>query len=74
MNQEFLSLWERYTLQKADAQTDFFESGGDSLSAINLIVELQKKFAIDVSLESFLRNPTIPFLEALISEIPQEAG
>ncbi len=59
---EIFPHWEKYTLQAADLQTDFFESGGDSLSAINMIVELQKNFSIEISLEQFMRTPTLIFL------------
>lgn len=68
MKEALPELWERFTLQKTNPDIDFFESGGDSLSAINLIVELQKKFSVDVSLENFMRNPTLGFLQSLLTE------
>lgn len=61
-NKKLLSLWEQHTLQPANIEVDFFESGGDSLSAIKMIVEIQKLYNVDISLESFMRNPTVLFL------------
>jgi len=72
MNKELVKLWEKYTLQQANPNIDFFESGGDSLSAINLIVELQKQYPIDVSLEKFMRNPTIDFLQQATNNVVVE--
>lgn len=61
-------LWEKYTLNSNDINADFFESGGDSLSAINMIVEIQNIYGLDVSLESFMRNPFLSFLYKAILE------
>lgn len=63
-----LLLWEKYTLQPADESVDFFESGGDSLGAINLIIELQKLYRVEINLENFMRNPNIGFLCAVIAK------
>lgn len=60
--QLILSLWKKYTLLPFDSTVDFFESGGDSLSAIHMIVEIQKTYKVDISLENFMRTPTIQFL------------
>lgn len=57
-----LAIWEKYTFKKADETCDFFDAGGDSLGAINLIVEIQKQYNIDISVEKFMRNPTLSFL------------
>ncbi len=65
-DQAIISLWRKYTIQTDSLDADFFECGGDSLSAINLIVELQKSFQVEVSLENFLRNPTMQFLQKII--------
>lgn len=56
-------LWEKYTLEAAKPDSDFFESGGDSLSAINLIVDIKTKCQTDISLENFMRNPTLAYLQ-----------
>ncbi len=60
--QTILPIWQKFTLKLADPTVDFFDSGGDSLGAINMIVEIQKHFTIDISLEKFMRNPTLQFL------------
>ena len=67
-NDKIIFLWEKYTLQPANKNSDFFESGGDSLAAINLIVEVQKLYNVEISLESFMRSPTIQFLYEKIKD------
>lgn len=62
------SLWEKFTLQPLQYEVDFFESGGDSLSAINMIVEIKKLFSIEISLEKFMKNPFISCLIETIQE------
>ena len=62
VSEPVLVIWEKFTLKPSDSDSDFFESGGDSLSAINMIVEIQKLFPVEISLEGFMRNPTLEFL------------
>jgi acyl carrier protein len=67
-SQSILQLWKKYTLVNDDFNADFFDSGGDSLSAINMIVDLQKICHIEISLEQFMRNPTRQFLLDIIQK------
>ena len=62
LKSQLLPLWKKYTLEEPNSEVDFFESGGDSLAAINLIVDLRKLIHVEISYENFMRNPTIPFL------------
>lgn len=65
---DIISLWKKYTLQAVDENVDFFESGGDSLAAINLIIEIQKLYNVEINLENFMRNPNISFLYNIITK------
>lgn len=55
-------IWEKFTLRSMDRTVDFFDSGGDSLGAVSMIVEIQQHFKVDISLEKFMRSPTLDFL------------
>lgn len=61
-----IALWEKHTQQPYSSEADFFESGGDSLSAINLIVDVQAECGGDISLEQFMRSPSLNFLESAV--------
>lgn len=65
-HQEIEAIWNKYIPVSEDQKGDFFECGGDSLSAVNLIVELHTKYSVDISLEQFMRNPTKEFLMSKI--------
>ena len=69
LEKQLLLLWKKYTLETPNLEADFFESGGDSLAAINFIVDLRKIFHVDISLENFMRNPTITFLMGCINTV-----
>lgn len=66
--QIILPIWEKFTLSPMEKTVDFFDSGGDSLGAVNMIVEIQKHFKVDISLEKFMRNPTFDFLIGVINQ------
>ena len=68
-SEKIITLWTKYTLLSPSLEVDFFESGGDSLSAINMIVEFQKMFGVEISLENFMRNPSINFLLKTIENV-----
>jgi natural product biosynthesis luciferase-like monooxygenase protein/FkbM family methyltransferase len=47
---------------------NFFDSGGHSLTATQLVTRIRKKFAVELSLRDFLKYPTIAGLAELIEE------
>ncbi len=47
---------------------DFFESGGHSLTATQFVSRVHTMFAVDLTLRSFLRFPTISSLAAMVDE------
>jgi len=56
---------------RLDANSDFFELGGDSLKAMTLSKRIYKEFDVDIQLTSFFANPTI---HLLAREIDMAAG
>jgi acyl carrier protein len=48
---------------------NFFNSGGHSLSATQLVTHIRKNFFVELSLRDFLRYPTIAGLAELIEEL-----
>ena len=48
--------------------TDFFESGGNSLSAVALIARVREVFGVEVPISAIFDSPTIAALSALVRE------
>ena len=46
-------------VERVTAQDDFFELGGDSLAAAQLMVEIEKRFAISVQPSTLIQAPTV---------------
>lgn len=64
-----VAVWERLlNVAKIGIKDDFFELGGDSLKAINMITRVRKEVGIQIPLSDFFKNPTIK----AISEISEE--
>jgi acyl carrier protein len=47
---------------------NFFDCGGHSLTATQLVTRIRKNFAVELSLRDFLKYPTIAGLAELIEE------
>jgi amino acid adenylation domain-containing protein/thioester reductase-like protein len=47
------------SIEQVSIHDDFFEIGGHSLLALQLVSQVRELFQIDVCLESFLENPTL---------------
>ena len=59
------------------ADDDFFERGGDSLSAVAMVLEMEKAFDVKISAQSVWETPRLRDLAALIDEArfkPDELG
>jgi amino acid adenylation domain-containing protein len=52
-------------LEKVGVEDNFFELGGDSLSALEMTLEVEKSFSKAVP-QSFFRQPTISYLSTII--------
>ena len=65
-----VSLWCRILrVDRADPDDDFFQSGGDSLSAARFIAQAQRLFpGAELTLQTFFRTPTIAAVTALVAQ------
>lgn len=64
-----MKLWQNF-FGRTDfgPETDFFEMGGDSLKALTMISQINKKMKVELSLTDFFENSTIQGLSAIISK------
>ncbi|MCC0057399.1 MAG: non-ribosomal peptide synthetase [Rhodobiaceae bacterium] len=62
-------LWRRVLKLNAvpEADEDFFELGGDSLAAAEMIFAVEAKFGVGLPLESYYSDPTLRGLSAILS-------
>lgn len=60
--QQMITIWQSIlgSGSNIDAQSDFFEVGGDSLSAMRLIADISRVFNVTVSLSDILDDPITP--------------
>jgi acyl transferase domain-containing protein/thioesterase domain-containing protein/acyl carrier protein len=58
--------------KKVDPDEDFFELGGDSLHALNLLGEVNDKLGVKVPMEYFFNSPTLIGLEKFVDEATRE--
>ena len=61
-----LGLWTEILHKDVGTTDDFFEVGGDSLSAIRMIVEVQKTYKVEIEMETFFEVPSVERLANLI--------
>jgi acyl carrier protein len=56
-----ISLWRQVLrLDHVDTHHNFFQAGGDSLLATQLISRIRESVGVEISFQSFLEMPTIP--------------
>lgn len=66
---KLLTIWkELLKINYIDTTDDFFNIGGDSLSAINLSIRIQKEFNFNITIKEILENPTIISLSKIIEK------
>ncbi len=56
-------------LEKLDINDNFFVVGGDSIKAIRLVVTINKKLGIKISLNDLFKNPTVAQLSNFIASL-----
>ena len=62
LEKQIISVWQNILcVDEADMESSFFDCGGDSMAAIELINGL-RKIGIEVDIDSFYSNPTINML------------
>jgi acyl transferase domain-containing protein/thioesterase domain-containing protein/ubiquinone/menaquinone biosynthesis C-methylase UbiE/acyl carrier protein len=64
-------IWQNFfSLESVGIEDDFFELGGDSLMAVQLISELRRTLSVELSVHSLLEKPTIAALVESIQLTP----
>lgn len=63
---DLTSLWRKLLSRDVGPDDDFFDSGGDSLRAITMIMEVQSTYGIELDVETFFEHPTIRRLADVI--------
>lgn len=85
VEEQLAELWARQfqlPLQEIGAEDDFFMLGGDSLTAIQLLITLKREYGLEIPVKAIFEYPTIRSLADYISnkqpsqstEIPAGAG
>lgn len=70
------SLWRTYLShdEELTPDTSFFALGGKSIEAVQLLLEVEERTGVQVSLEEFFQNPTIVEMAALLETSKRVAG
>jgi acyl transferase domain-containing protein len=69
IQQDAAAVWQDFFgFEKIGINDDFFELGGDSLKAINIVGKLHKKLDVEIPLPEFFKDPTIKGIAALAAE------
>ncbi|MDQ1815072.1 amino acid adenylation domain-containing protein [Massilia sp. CCM 9210] len=69
LQRELSAMWERLLkVEKVGVTDDFFVLGGQSLKAIEIVSEVNKRYGVRIPLRAFYQNPTIRYLETLLIE------
>jgi amino acid adenylation domain-containing protein len=68
---QLLAIWRKLLHTNAIGVEDgFFDVGGDSLMAVNLMVEIERQFGRSLPLSTLLTEPTVAALARLLRERP----
>jgi acyl carrier protein len=68
--QEVAAVWsEVLGIKRLGAQDNFFEAGGDSLSAVRVVVRLRDKLHVPLALQHLFEKPTLADLAAAIDRL-----
>ncbi len=72
VEQVLAEMWSRILdIERVGIGDDFFRSGGDSLCAAQVVVEIEKRFGLKLAVSSLLATPTIERLAQVIAARPQ---
>jgi amino acid adenylation domain-containing protein len=67
--QTITNIWQQIlNIEKVGIYNNFFELGGDSLSATQVISQLRKTFQVELSYQSFFNAPTVAELAEVITQ------
>jgi acyl carrier protein len=69
VEEELAKLWsEVLRLSRICRQDNFFEIGGHSLAAMQLVAKVRQQFGVELNIRSVFEEPTVPGLAALIEK------
>jgi amino acid adenylation domain-containing protein len=72
---KLLHIWERSLSARPIGTTDnFFDLGGDSLSAMSVAAQIEREFGCEIAPELFFQRPTIAGLAPAIDALRADAG
>ncbi len=77
VSERLTEMWSRILRRDVAPQDDFFDSGGDSMTAVRMIVEVQTAFGVQIDVESFFEAASVERLtEAVLAAAgsPQDAS
>jgi acyl carrier protein len=66
--QQIAAIWQTALGVTAGVQHDFFEVGGNSLLAAQVVLSIRREFAVDMPLETIFDYPTISALAEIVEE------
>ncbi|MGV9268871.1 amino acid adenylation domain-containing protein [Kitasatospora sp. NPDC003701] len=69
LQQRIAALWAELLGTEPDADTDFFVSGGTSITAIRLIAAVHQEFGIDLPVRAVFETPTVTGLATAVEEL-----
>ncbi len=71
--QELAIIWQRFLgIERIGRHDDFFELGGDSLKAMNIISRIHKELDLEIPLTEFLKHPSIEGLAHYLDSLKKE--
>jgi acyl carrier protein len=75
VERELAAIWEELLgVRGLGVRHDFFALGGHSLSAVQLVSRVRRRFGVEVPLNVFFAEPTVAGLAALVVERQRAAG
>jgi acyl carrier protein len=73
MEEKLLCLWRTILPEQEIGVTqDFFELGGDSLLALQLLAKIKTAFSVEISVDNFFNHTTIREAAGLITEANEQ--
>lgn len=69
IHQHLTDIWTRILKKKVNQTDSFFELGGNSLNGIQMIIEVQSAYDVELDIETFFEEPCIANLANTIIEM-----
>jgi acyl carrier protein len=73
ISNELVHAWSNIFGKSVNQTDDFFDLGGDSMTAIRMVSDLQARYGVEIDLEMFFNEPTITRLACAIVATPVNA-